>query len=230
MVQKLASNKLRHRLLVEGASKLSQMEWIEILLDTIPLDQEIRILNLMEQLLKYQGELSHFLGLIHEWFYYTQDIFETDEVSLRASLEIQRRGLTKVLKKCNAILHSDITHYFVMSELSQRVTDLTFSGVFLNKQNRLVGFEALFYGGYDDNNPSHQESIFKAIQQKAKQHGTPFVIITRNSLSSEDNPTLAEISLIRLLLTKLFAVKIILLDCWFIYEDSSLSFAKRGLI
>jgi DNA repair protein RadC len=117
-----------------------------------------------------------------------------------------------------------------MTELSQRTADVMFSGLFLSQQHRMLGFEDLFQGEYDDTNISHQRAILKEIQQKAKQHKAPFVILVRNSLYSEANPTLADIVLIRKLMRKLHSTGVVLLDCWFVYEDSSLSLAKRGHI
>jgi len=73
-------------------------------LETTPPDQEMRILDLTYQLLKYEGGLRDFLGVVSDWLYYTQDIFKADEALLKASLEIQRRALTKVLRDCNAII------------------------------------------------------------------------------------------------------------------------------
>ncbi|OQY49622.1 MAG: hypothetical protein DRR08_20790 [Candidatus Parabeggiatoa sp. nov. 2] len=106
MAQELTSSKLYHQLLKEGASKLSNSELIAVLLETTPPDQEMRTLGLTYQLL-YEGELRDlrdFLGVLSDWLYYTQDIFEADEALLKASLEVQRRALTKVLRNSNAII------------------------------------------------------------------------------------------------------------------------------
>ncbi len=104
MAQELTSSKLYHQLLKEGASKLSNSELIAVLLETTPPDQEMRILDLTYQLLKYEGGLRDFLGVVSDWLYYTQYIFEADEALLKASLEIQRRALTKVLRDCDDLI------------------------------------------------------------------------------------------------------------------------------
>ncbi|RKZ84276.1 MAG: hypothetical protein DRR19_17940 [Candidatus Parabeggiatoa sp. nov. 1] len=98
MAQELTSSKLSQRLLTEGASKLYNSELIAVLLETTPLEQRMRILDLTNQLLlKYDGELRDFLGVLSDWLYYTQNLFQADEALLKASLEVQRRALTKVL-------------------------------------------------------------------------------------------------------------------------------------
>ena len=104
MDQKLASSELYHRLLKEGVSKLSNSELIAVLLETTPPNQEMRTLDLTYQLLNYEGQLRDFLGVLSDWLYYTQDIFEADEALLKASIEVQRRALTKVLRNSNAII------------------------------------------------------------------------------------------------------------------------------
>ncbi len=104
MAQELTSSKLYHRLLKEGASKLSDSELIVVLLETTPPDQEMRTLDLTYQLLKSEPELHDFFEVLSDWLYYTQDIFKADEALLKASLEVQRRALTKVLRDCNALI------------------------------------------------------------------------------------------------------------------------------
>ncbi|OQY54891.1 MAG: hypothetical protein B6247_09870 [Candidatus Parabeggiatoa sp. nov. 2] len=98
MTQELTSSKLYHRLLKEGASKLSDSELMAVLLEATPHDQEMRTLDLTYQLFKYEGGLREFLGVLSDWLYYTQDIFEADEALLKASIEVQRRALTRVLR------------------------------------------------------------------------------------------------------------------------------------
>ena len=99
MTQELTSSKLYHRLLKEGASKLSDSELMAVLLEATPHEhQEMRTLDLTYQLFKYEGGLREFLGVLSDWLYYTQDIFEADEALLKASIEVQRRALTRVLR------------------------------------------------------------------------------------------------------------------------------------
>ncbi len=104
MDQKLASSKLYHRLLKEGASKLSNSELIAVLLETTHPNQEMKTLDLTYQLLNHEGQLRDFLGVMSDWLYYIQDSFEADEALLKASIEVQRRALTKVLRNSNAII------------------------------------------------------------------------------------------------------------------------------
>ena len=105
MTQELASSKLYHRLLKEGASKLSDSELMAVLLEATPHDhQEMRTLDLIYQLLKYEHELRYFLVVMHNWLCYTQDIFEADEALLKARRDVQKRALTKVLRNSNAII------------------------------------------------------------------------------------------------------------------------------
>jgi DNA repair protein RadC len=104
MAQELTSSLLYQRLLKEGASKLSNSELMAVLLETTPPSQEMRTLDLTYQLLNSDGELRQFLEVLSDWLYYTQDILEADEVLLKASLEVQRRALTKVLRNGNPII------------------------------------------------------------------------------------------------------------------------------
>jgi DNA repair protein RadC len=104
MDQELTSSLLYQRLLTEGASKLSNSELMAVLLETTPPSQEMRTLDLTYQLLNYEGELRQFLGVVSDWLYYTQDIFEADEALLKASIEVQKRALTKVLTNSNPII------------------------------------------------------------------------------------------------------------------------------
>jgi DNA repair protein RadC len=215
-------------LLEIGVSRLPNTALVGVLMKAAPSVLGMKTLDLSCQLLHYQGELPVFLEEVHHWLRYTREIFEGDEALLKASLELQRRALTRVLTNCNAILYFDITSHFLMTELSQHAGDVTFSGLFLSQQHHMLGFEDLFYGEYDDKNISHQHRILKEIQQKAKRYKASFVILVCNCLSSgANNPILADIFLTEWLKRKLHSTGVVLLDCWLVYEDSSLSLAKR---
>jgi DNA repair protein RadC len=241
--QELTLHNIRS-LLEMGVSQLPDTALVGVLAKAAPPEQGMKTLDLSCQLLHYvgslkflraktltsNGELPLFLEKVHHWIRYTREIFEGDEALLKASLELQRRALTRVLTNCNAILYYDITSHFLMTELSQRASDVMFSGLFLNQQHRMVVFEELFHGEYDNTNISHQRTLLKEIQQKAKQYKAPFVIMVKNGLYSEAISTWADMFLIRKLMRELHSTEVILLDSWLVYEDSSLSLTKIRLI
>ena len=228
MAQELTSSNLCHRLLKEGASKLSDSELVAILLETTPSGEEMMTLHLARQLLKYDGELCLFLGLVRDWLWYTQESLKPNEAFLKASFEVQRRALIKVLKNCNAILYPDLTRHFLMSELSGRAGSVL-SGLFLNQQHRMLGFEDLFCGSYDDTNIYHRDTILKEVKRNIKRYSaTEFLMVRSHNFSVDATPTPADISLTRWLMRRLRFTGVLLLD--YRSEGSSISSAKQWLI
>jgi DNA repair protein RadC len=145
----------------------------------------------------------------------------------KVSLEVQKRSLTGVLKNHNAFLNSELTRYFLVSELSKR--EQVVSGLFLNSLYQMIGFEDLFSGFYDDEDTTHRDIILQEIANHARRHGASYIIMVRNNFSSEA-PKLIDVSLARWLMKRLPSPKMQLLDYWILQGDSHISLAKQWLL
>jgi DNA repair protein RadC len=229
MTQELNSSQLRYRLLKEGASKLSDAELLKILVEIKLRDPETATLALTRQLLQYPGELFHLLGAVRKWYCDTQEIKEANEASLKVSVEIQRRKLTKVLKNNNALLFSDLIHHFLKSEFSGHDKEVL-SGLFLNQQHQMLGFEYLCYGSIDDINTKHQNAVEQEIVINAERYSATEVIVARNNPSKEASPTFFDIELAQYLTSILSVTSVQLLDHWIIDNYSYISLVKQGVI
>jgi DNA repair protein RadC len=154
-------------------------------------------------------------------------MFKSNHVMLKVTLEVQKRSLTSVLKKHNAISNSELTRYFLVSELSKR--EEVVSGLFLNSLYQMIGFEDLFSGYYGFEYTTHCDIILKEIVNHAKRHGASYILIVRNNFSSEA-PKLIDVNLARWLMKKLPNPKMQLLDYWILHENSYISLANQWLL
>jgi DNA repair protein RadC len=228
MVEKeLILNHPHHRLL-KDASSLSNTELLAILVEATPLEQETMTLDFAHQLLEYKGELGELLIALRGWIYHTEEMLEYNHVLLKkVSLEVQKRTLTKVLKNHNAILYSELTNYFLVSELSRR--EEVVSGLFLNSLYQMIGFEDLFLGSIDDKDTTHRDIIFNSIVNHARRHETEYIIMVRNNFSLEV-PKLVDVSLARWLLKNLPSTEMLLLDYWILHGEINISLANQWLL
>jgi DNA repair protein RadC len=196
--------------------------------DVTPSNQETMALDFALQLLEYKGELRELLTALRGWICYTSDMFESHHVLLKkVSLEIQRRTLTSVLKKHNALSNSELTSYFLVSELSKR--EQVVSGLFLNSSYQMIGFEDLFSCYYGDKYTTHREIILHSIVNHARRHGASYIIMVRNNFSLEA-PKLTDVSLARWLMKRLPSPKMQLLDYWILHGETHISLTNQWLL
>jgi DNA repair protein RadC len=228
MAQKFSINERRNFLLKEGAEHLSNVELLKILRKTKFQNPETAILDLTHQLLENQDNLSRMEEAAFDWCNYIQELTENLKVLVKASSEFQRRALTDILKKNNALLFSDLTRYFLKAEFSECGSEVL-GGLFLNQDYQMLGFEYLFYDSIDDTITTHQHTIYKEILLNAGRYSATKVIVARNNLSSETNPTPFDIELIKWL-DKELRVSVPLLDYWIISDKVQISLAKQGII
>jgi DNA repair protein RadC len=227
MAQKLISSDLCQRILKEGASKLSNSELVAILLETMPLSKKMTTLKMSRKLLKYDDELHLFEGGVHDWIWYLSNSKKNKKAFLKASLEVQKRGLTEVFKNYNAGLYPDLLCHFLKLEYREGAGSMV-SGLFVNEQHRMLGFEDLFLGLIDGTNICHQ-TIFEEIVRHAKRYSAAKVIMVHKQLSLDASPTLADISFLLWLRQELRVTGMLLLDSWIIGENSSIYLAEQGL-
>jgi DNA repair protein RadC len=93
----------------------------------------------------------------------------------------------------------------------------------------IVRFEYLFYDSIDDTITTHQDAIYKEILLHAERYSALGVIVARNNLSLETNPTPFDIEFVKWLCKEL-RVSAPLLDYWIISDKVQISLAKQGLI
>jgi DNA repair protein RadC len=108
MARKFSINERRNFLLKEGAEHLSSVELLTILRKTKFQNPETAILDLTHQLLENQDNLYQMEKAASNWCSYLQELTENNEVLVKATFELQRRALTDILKKNNALLFSSL--------------------------------------------------------------------------------------------------------------------------
>jgi DNA repair protein RadC len=230
MTQKFSIGERRNFLLKEGAEHLSNVELLKILRKTnTPLNPESITLDLMHRLLDHNNNLSQMEEAASDWCGYIEELKKTNEVMVKASIELQRRALTDILKKNNALSFSELTRYFLKAEFSERGSEVL-GGLFLNQYYQLLGFEYLFYDSIDDTYILHQNIIYKEILFNAERYGGVAVILARNNLSSETNPTFFDIELTQWFIKELGVTSVQLLDYWIISDKVQISLAKQGIM
>jgi DNA repair protein RadC len=102
MTQKFTIGERRNFLLKEGAEHLSSVELLKVLGETNPLTPESVTLDLMHRLLDDNANLSQMKKTASDWCGYLEELTTTNEIMVKASIELQRRALMDVLKKNNA--------------------------------------------------------------------------------------------------------------------------------
>lgn len=160
---------------------------------------------------------------------------ELDALMQTVVIKYPDLGRPWLVQQALALLAEDIAVGDVMADptavrqyLQLRLAGLpheVFGVLFLDAQNRLIGFEEMFRGTLTQTSVYPREVLKQALALNAAS-----VVLTHNHPSGNAEPSTADLNLTRTLKSALALVDVRVLDHFIVTRGGVLSFAERGLI
>jgi DNA repair protein RadC len=216
------SERPREKLLLRGASSLSDAELLAIFLRTgLP---GLTAVDMARQLLADFGGLRALMGAGQATFCAAPGLGPAKYAQLQAVLEMSRRYLQEALTRGEALTSSQLTRQYLLLQLRDRPQEL-FACLFLDAQHRVMVFEVLFYGTIDSASVYPREVLRRCLQFNAAA-----VIFAHNHPSGVAEPSQADERITDRLVSALALVDIPVLDHFIVGDGELVSFAERGLL
>lgn len=213
----------REKLLQHGASSLSDVELLALLLRTGIAGKSVFALA-AELLGRFQG----FAGLIHA---NASELAQckgmggnAKRAQLMAVLEMARRALTQELKE-NTVMHSPLAvKQFLQLELAQLKHEV-FAVLFLDVQNRLLSYQPMFRGSLA------QTMVYpREVAKMALTLGADGVVLAHNHPSGALQPSKSDLQLTRTMQESLALIDVKVRDHIIVAQGKYLSMAEEGLM
>jgi len=211
----------REKLLLKGASALSDAELLAIFLRT-----GIRgtsAVDLARQLLNSFGSLRALLTASRKDFCAHKGLGDAKFTQLQAVLEMSNRHLNESLMRNDSLSSPTDTLRYLHSQLRDRPHEV-FACLMLDNRNRVIAFRELFRGTIDGASVYPREVVKQALADNAAA-----VIFAHNHPSGISEPSQADIQITERLKAALALVDIRVLD-HVIVGEQTLCFSERGLI
>lgn len=212
----------REKLLTRGASTLSDAELLAIFLRTGCAGKSA--VDLARELLQTFGGLRPLMEASQANFCKGLGLGNAKFAQLQAVLEMSRRHLSASLSAGDALTSPDLVRQYLISQL-RHLQQEVFAVLFLDNQNRLLRYEALFYGTIDSASVYPREVVKKALGYNAAA-----VILAHNHPSGVSEPSQADRHITKRLQQALELVGVRVLDHMIVGEGEVSSFAERGLL
>lgn len=217
-----AEERPREKLLVHGATALSDAELLAIFLRTGVKGKSA--VDLARELLNDFGGLRPLLTANQQRFCQPLGLGDAKYAQLQAVLEMARRHLAEQLKTGDALTNPDLTRAY----LTSRIRDLShevFVCLLLDNQNRVIKYEEVFRGTIDGAAVYPREIVKLALSANAAA-----VIFGHNHPSGIAEPSQADRHITQRLTDALGLVDIRVLDHLVIGNGEVVSFAERGWV
>lgn len=215
-----ADERPREKLLLRGAAVLSDAELLAIFLRTGVVG--CTAVDLARDLLTRFGGLRALLKASRGDFCAAHGLGDAKYAQLQAVMEIARRHLAEALYDRTALADPAATREFLRLKLRDLDHEV-FCALFLDSQNRVLGFETLSVGTINSASVYPREVVKRALQAQAAA-----VIFAHNHPSGVAEPSTADRTLTNRLRDALALVDIRVLDHFVVGEGSPVSFAERG--
>lgn len=212
----------REKLLLQGASSLSDGELLAIFLRTGV--KGLSAVDLARQLLIQFGGLRPLIKADQKTFCQELGLGPAKYVQLQAVMEISRRCHAEQLQRESALTSPDLVRDYLQLQLSDRSREI-FACLLLDSQHRVICFEELFKGTIDSAAVHPREVVKLALS-----HNAAAMILAHNHPSGVAEPSLADQSITLRIKEALQMVDIRLLDHMVIGAGVAVSLAERGLI
>jgi len=212
----------REKLMRFGAQSLSDAELLAIFLRTGV--QGCNVVDLSRQLLSNFGSLAALFSAEHDDFCQHRGLGSAKFVQLKACLEMSKRYLTEQLQQGDALLSSEHTKAFLISELRHETREI-FCVLWLNNQHQVINFERLFYGTIDAATVHP-----RIVVEQALTHHAAAVIIAHNHPSGVAEASIADQQITQRLKQALQLVDIRLLDHLIVAGHQCYSLAEHGVL
>ena len=212
----------REKLLARGATALSDVELLALLLRTgLP---GAGVFELAKQVL---GECDGFGGLLHaqaEDLRRIKGLGPAKRAEIAAVVEMARRALAQPLQQRPVFDAPGKVKDYVALHLGARTQEV-FAVLFLDGQHRLLILQEMFQGTLAQTSVYPREVVKRALQLNAGA-----VILAHNHPSGLAEPSRADELLTQALKSALALVDVRVLDHLVVGQGTVLSFAERGLL
>ncbi len=215
-----ASERPREKLLLRGASALSDAELLAIFLRTGV--QGFSAVELARHLLQRFGSLRQLLEADKKIFCEQFGLGEAKYVQLQAVLEMSQRHMESTLNHGDAFENAQATKHYLRQRLRAYPYEV-FACLFLDNQHRMIRFEELFRGTIDGANVYPREVVKQALE-----HNAAAVIFAHNHPSGTEQASHADIAITQRLKAALDLVDIRVLDHIIIGDAKATSLAETG--
>lgn len=212
----------REKLLLQGASSLSDGELLAIFLRTGVKGQSA--VDLARHLLKRFGGLRPLIRADQQTFCQELGLGPAKYVQLQAVMEISRRCQAEQLQRDSALTSPDLVREYLQLQLSDRSREV-FACLLLDSQHRVICYEELFKGTIDSAAVHPREVVKLALS-----HNAAAMILAHNHPSGVAEPSQADQSITLRIKEALQLVDIRLLDHMVVGAGVTVSLAERGLI
>ena len=217
-----AGERPREKLLLQGATALSDAELLAILLRSGVAGRNA--VDLARDLLSAFGGLRPLLEAGQQAFCAHHGLGVASYAQLQAVLELGRRHLQAELVRLDCLDNPATTRRFLASRLRHLPYEV-FACLLLDNRHRVIAFEELFRGTIDGASVHPREVVRLLLE-----HNAAAVIFAHNHPSGVPEPSRADIRLTRRLRDALALVDVRVLDHIVIGEGDGVSLAERGLL
>ncbi len=212
----------REKLLARGASALSDIELLALLLRTgLP---GKGVFELAEQVLR---DFDGFAGLLRADaadLKRIKGLGPAKRAEVTAVVEMARRALAQPLQAAPVFDTPQRVKDYVALHLGSRTQEV-FAVLFLDGQHRLLKLEEMFHGTLAQTSVYPREVVRRAIA-----HNAGAVILAHNHPSGVAEPSRADEYLTQTLKSALHLVDVRVLDHLVVGQGTVMSFAERGLL
>lgn len=212
----------REKLLLKGASALSDAELLAIFLRTGVKGKSA--VDLARELLDNFGGLRSLLGANHKKFCQVKGLGDAKYIHLQATIEIARRYLYEPLKRESVLTSPETTRMFLQSKLQSYPYEV-FACLFLDNKHRVIAFEEMFRGTIDHTGVHPREVVKRALD-----HHAAAMIVAHNHPSGVAEVSDADKRITDKLKKALALMEVRLLDHFIIGDQVCLSFVEQGLL
>lgn len=212
----------REKLLARGATALSDIELLAILLRTGLAGRGV--LLLAQDLLDSFSGLAGLLNAGAQDLGRIKGLGPAKKAELLAVMEMAKRATAQQLQQRQVFDSPHTVSHYLQLHLAHRRHEV-FAVLFLDSQHRLIAMEELFRGTLTQTSVYPREVVLRALH-----HHAAAVILTHNHPSGSVLPSAADQALTTTLTTALALVDVRVLDHVIVAQGASLSMAERGLL
>ncbi|MEE9351839.1 MAG: DNA repair protein RadC [Thiotrichaceae bacterium] len=211
----------REKLLINGATSLSDAELLAIFLRTGV--KGLTAVDMAKQLLDEHGSLRDLLAADIDKFCQSRGLGEAKYVQLQAVIEMSRRYFDEKLKRGDEITSASKVKDYLKSKLRDYQHEV-FACLFLDNRHRIIKYEEMFTGTIDGASVYPREVVKRALA-----HNAAALILAHNHPSGVAEPSESDKRITQRLKDALGLVDVRVLD-HFVVGDEVVSFAERGLL
>ncbi|HEY9102556.1 RadC family protein [Chitinimonas sp.] len=215
-----ADERPREKLLLQGATALSDAELLAIFLRTgLPGKSAV---DLARELLAHFGSLNGLFQANQSTLTSVNGMGEAKYAQLQAILEMSRRALKEELRLPQAFSKPQLVKDYLQLWLGGETREC-FAALFLDSQHGLIASEVLFHGTLDQAAVHPREIAKRALELNAAA-----IIVAHNHPSGHPEPSQADVALTEQLRRSLALLDIRLLDHFIATRRGTVSLAERG--